>query len=166
MADVPKISRPLPASLPQTPDTDPAPANQPISVEGAKLTMAEAADIRRPTAQRARDEESGAQKNPRAAPPTTVPAEIRARADFLRKTAASSAKIEGRGEAFLNFLKQRPSDEEAHLLVAEAQLMASLSQPRKNKRSKKRRLREALKKALGKTIYLLDSVTSVFRKKP
>lgn len=158
MAEFPKIPKnsELPAPSLENPET----------VLGHETSIAEAADIRRPSAQRIRDEESAAQKAPKSELGSSVPAEIKARAEFLRKMGRPSTRIEARGEAFLDFLKQRPSQDEAHLLVAEAQLMASLTQAPQPNAKKKRRWREAWRKAYQKSVYLLASVGRLFRKNP
>lgn len=143
--------------LPKPPTTGKIPSDALQQYYEHDNQMAEAADIRRPGPERIRDEEQGAQKEmPARTSAREVPREVQERIRVLQEMGRKSVRVEGRGEAFMEFHRDQ-------ILLAEAEILAGI--PRKKKK-KRKRWRDYQKWLHEKSAYILDSVGSLFRRKP
>ena len=128
-------------------------------------TMAEAADIPRPSSQLVRDEQAGAQlKQPPQVDLNRVPRNLSEMAAIMKALEKKGKKVERNTPALMDYLKQGDgSDLSADVLVATAAMMAGIPQ---KKKEKKKRIRDLyFKWARQSTSVLITKVIDAFKPK-
>ena len=149
MGDGPTIRKPPPVSRDTT----------------STQSMAQAADIPRPSSQLVRDEQAAALLQQAARiDPNSLPKNLHEMAGLMKELEKQGKRVERNTKALMDFLKQGDgSDLSADVLVATAAIMAA--SPQKKREKKKRILDLYFKWARQSTTVLITKVIDAFKPK-